>query len=56
VIFLDLVTMGTASLNLMGNVGIWILRGSMTMSMCVWLMLIAKLISSNNTNKEYKKL
>ena len=55
-IFLDLVTMGTASIDLMGDVGIWILRGSMIMSMCIWLMLTAKFIGSSVTNKEYKKL
>ncbi|XP_065919992.1 alkylglycerol monooxygenase-like [Dysidea avara] len=54
VIFLDLVTTGTASTDLMGGVGVWILRGSMIMSSCIWLILIIKLICSNN--KEYKKL
>ncbi|XP_065919974.1 alkylglycerol monooxygenase-like [Dysidea avara] len=56
VICLDLVTMGTTSTDLMGGVGVWILRGSMIMSSCIWLMLIIKLICSNNNNKEYKKL
>ena len=55
VICLDLVTIGTASTDLMGGVGVWILRGSMIMSLCIWLMLIIKLICSNNNN-EYKKL
>ena len=53
-VFLDLVTTGTASTDLMGGVGVWILRGSMIMSSCIWLILIIKLICSNN--KEYKKL
>jgi len=52
VILCDLVTMGATSSDLMGDDGIWILRGSMIMSMCVWLLLITKLISSSNSKKE----